>query len=97
MNLHDRRFRALPSWRSRARAAREPVLPSIAMSPKQSAAAIPLEVDDPVWRAAMAAPVDNTPDNEEELAAIDEVRRTGFRSTPGSAVSAELARRARST
>jgi hypothetical protein len=52
--------------------------------------------DDPVWRAAMAAPVDDTPDTDEELAAIEEVRRTGFRPVSGSAVTAEIARRARS-
>ena len=51
--------------------------------------------DDPVWRAAMAAPVDDTPDTEEERAAIEEVLRTGFRSTQGAIVSAGLARRAR--
>ncbi len=49
---------------------------------------------DPVWRAAMTAPIDATPDTEEELAAIDEVQRGGFRSTLGSVVSAEISRRA---
>jgi len=50
--------------------------------------------DDPVWRAAMAAPMDDTPDTEEEREAIEEVLRSGLRFTPGSVVSAEIARRA---
>jgi hypothetical protein len=70
------------------------------MSPKLDAALAlaPAPVhDDPVWSAAMAAPVDHTPDTDEERAAIEEVRRTGFRSVPGSTVTAEIARRARNT
>ena len=70
---------------------------SMTMSPKALALdpAPLIGEDDPVWRAAMAAPVEDTPDTEEERAAIEEVRRSGFRSVPGSAVSAEIARRAR--
>ncbi len=49
--------------------------------------------DDPVWRAAMAAPIDDTPDTEEERAAIEEVERIGLRSVPAAVVSAEIARR----
>lgn len=57
---------------------------------------VPLVGDDnPVWRAAISAPMDDTPDTEEERAAIEEVVRSGLRSIPGSVVSAEIARRAR--
>jgi len=51
--------------------------------------------DDPVWRAVMAAPLDDTPETEEERADVEEVKRDGFRSVPGAVVSAEIARRAR--
>ncbi len=65
------------------------------MSRSSAAAARVIAHDDPVWRAALAAPVDDTPDTEEERAAIEEVKRAGFRSTSGAAVTAEIARRAR--
>jgi len=51
--------------------------------------------DDPVWRAALAAPVDDTPDTDEERAAIEAVKRAGFRSVSGAALSAEIASRSR--
>jgi hypothetical protein len=74
-----------------------PMLGSKPMSPKAAATAPARAIaeDDPVWRAALAAPMDLTPDTDEERAAIEEVKRTGFRTVPGAAVSAEIARRAR--
>ena len=67
------------------------------MRSSSAAAARVLAENDPVWRAAMAAPVDDAPDTEEELAAIEEVKRSGFRSVPGGEVSAEIARRSHAT
>ena len=52
-----------------------------------------LSREDPVWRAAMAAPLDTTPDTDEELAAIEAVKRSGFHSVPSEVVAAELAKR----
>jgi hypothetical protein len=50
--------------------------------------------NDPVWRAALSAPFDDTPDTEEERAAIEEATRTGYHATSGPAVTAQIARRA---
>ncbi len=64
------------------------------MSPKLSPAVVSDSADDdPVWRAAMTAPIDETPDTEEELAAIEAVTHGGFRPVAGSVVTAEIARR----
>lgn len=46
--------------------------------------------DDPVWAAAMAAPLDLTPDSEEEREAIEYVRRHGLRGVAGEIVTAEI-------
>jgi hypothetical protein len=51
--------------------------------------------DDPVWQAALQAPVDLTPDTEEEIAALEEVRRGSMHSVPGEHVSAAIAVRRR--
>jgi len=48
--------------------------------------------DDPAWLAALNAPVDETPETEQEQADIAEAKRTG-RFIPGEQVSAEIARR----
>ena len=46
--------------------------------------------DDPLWQAALRAPVDHGPVPEEELHAVEEARRVG-RFVDGEVVSAEIA------
>jgi hypothetical protein len=48
-----------------------------------------------VWQAVLRAPIDLTPDTEEELAAIEELQRDGTHSVPGEHVSAAIAARRR--
>jgi hypothetical protein len=49
--------------------------------------------DDPAWRAALAAPLDDEPETEMEARAVQEARRSG-RFVDGATVSAEVAKRA---
>jgi hypothetical protein len=60
---------------------------------KPAAAPLPaIPDDDPAWLAALNAPIDDTPETEQEREDIAEAKRTG-RFIPGERVSAEIARR----
>jgi len=48
--------------------------------------------DDPAWLAALNAPIDETPETQQEQADVAEAKRGG-RFMPGEQVTAEVARR----